>query len=193
MSNNMKMTLEDLMKKVYALIEELNPDSELLTDDPDISAKTYAVINQVMFELARFKKIPRYEEMPVTEGQVVRFEDVAAICGRELYQISNITGARFVPRANGTVLKIQEDGVLEIDFFVYPVRIEEDTDPKEYTFDLSADALEILPYGVAADLLKSDVSAAYGKVYAERYEMMLQRLDSRYSIGGIRMEGGYDV
>lgn len=187
------MNKKEMMRKVLALIEELNPDSELLTDDPDISAKIRDVINQVMFELARFKKIPRYVEMPVTEGQIVRFEDVAAICGRELYQISNITGASFIPRANGTVLKIQEDGVLEIDFFVFPKRIEEDTDAEDYTFDLSDDALEIMPYGVAADLLKSDVSAAYGKVYAERYEMMLQRLDSRYSIGGIRMEGGYDL
>lgn len=187
------MNLREMMRKVLALIEELNPDNEMLTDDPDISAKLKSVINQVMFELARFKKIPRYVEMPVSEGQIVRFEDVAAVCGRQLYQLDKITGARFSPRADGTVLKILEAGVLEIDFFAYPERIEEETDPEQYVFELSDDALEIMPYGVAADLLKSDISAAYGKAYADRYEMMLQRLDSRYNMGGIHMEGGYDI
>lgn len=187
------MTLKEFVRKTFALIEELNPDSDVLTDDPDISAKTYAVVNQVMFELARFKKIPGYVEMPVTEGQVVRFEDVAAVCGRQLYQLDNITGAKFTPRADGTVLKILEDGKLEIDYYAFPARIEEDTKAEDYVFELSDDALEIMPYGVAADLLKSDISAAYGKAYADRYEMMLQRLDSRYSMGGISMEGGYDL
>jgi hypothetical protein len=33
------VTLLEMKKKVLALIEELNPDHELLTDDPDIAAK----------------------------------------------------------------------------------------------------------------------------------------------------------
>ena len=52
------MTLKEMKRKVLALIEELNPDSDLLTDDPDIATKINEVINQVMFELARMKKIP---------------------------------------------------------------------------------------------------------------------------------------
>ena len=50
--------------------------------------------------------------------------------------------------------------------------------------------LEIMPYGVAADLLKSDVSAEYGNIYATRYESMLQRLDPRYAMGFVTIEGG---
>jgi len=42
------MTLLEMKKKVLGLIEELNPDSELLTDDPDIAAKFEDVITQVM-------------------------------------------------------------------------------------------------------------------------------------------------
>ena len=49
------MTLSEMKKKVLALIEELNPNSEVLTDDPDISAKLEDVITQIMFEMARFK------------------------------------------------------------------------------------------------------------------------------------------
>ena len=33
------MNLSEIKKRVYALIEELNPDSEYLTDDVDYQAK----------------------------------------------------------------------------------------------------------------------------------------------------------
>ena len=40
------MTLMDMKYKVLALIEELNPESEYLTDDPDISTKINYVIKK---------------------------------------------------------------------------------------------------------------------------------------------------
>jgi hypothetical protein len=58
---------------------------------------------------------------------------------------------------------------------------------------LSQDALEILPYGVASDLLKSDVSTNYGAIYSQRYEIMLQRLDPRYSMASFTIEGGVNI
>jgi hypothetical protein len=84
------------------------------------------------------------------------------------------------------------DGTADIYYYKYPVSITDET-PDTYEFELSLDALEILPFGVAGDLLKSDVSAQYGAIYSQRYETMLQRLDSRYSLGGISFEGGVDV
>ena len=50
-----------------------------------------------------------------------------------------------------------------------------------------------MPYGVAADLLKSDVSNNYGQIYAQRYETMVQRLDPRYNTGSVYIEGGFEV
>ena len=50
------MTLTEMKKKVLKLIEEINEESNLLTDDPDISAKINEVINQIQNELARIKK-----------------------------------------------------------------------------------------------------------------------------------------
>jgi hypothetical protein len=187
------MTLLELKKKVLAMIEELNPDSELLTDDPDISAKINEVINQIMFELARLKKIPKYVEMAVQSGQLLQFADIESECGYEIYQLGTVGGVRYLPRANGTVLKILESGTAEIDCYVYPERITEKTKDKAYEFELSADCMEIMPYGVAADLLKSDVSAEYGNVYATRYESLKQMLDPRYQHTTIYIEGGYDV
>ena len=183
------MTLKEMKMKYLALIEELNPLSDQLTDDPDIAAKQNDVVNQIMFEVTRMKKIPKYVEMEVSEGQIVEFSDIEAVCGYEVYQISLVGGVRHVPKASGTVLKFKDSGIAEIDVFVYPERITSNT-KDTYEFELSADLLEIMPYGIAADLLKSDVSAEYGSIYATRYEQMLNRLDPRHSMTSIYIEGG---
>lgn len=186
------MTLNEMKKKVLALIEELNPDSEYLTDDPDISAKINEVINQIMFELARFKKIPKYVEMEVNEGDMIEFADIERECGYEIYQVGVVGGVNYSPKADGTMLKMLETGTAEVNCYVYPERITEKT-KGSYEFELSPDALELMPYGIAADLLKSDVSTEYGAIYAQRYEYMIQRLDPRYQMASIVIEGGLSV
>ena len=183
------MTLKDEKIKVLALIEELNKDHELLTDDPDIQAKINVVMNQVMFELIRLKKSPKYVEMEVHKGDLIEFADIEKKCGYEIFQLANVCGVIHETKANGTVLKILEDGIAEIDCFVYPERITADT-KDSYEFEIGNDLLEILPYGVAADLLKSDVSTEYGQIYANRYETMLQRIDPRNAMTSIYFEGG---
>ena len=187
------MTLAEMKKKVLALIEELNPLSEYLTDDPDIQAKINDVTNQIQFELARFKKIPKYVEIPVSEGGTLEFADIEKACGYEIYQIDIVCGVRYVPKASGTVLKMLESGVAELSLFVYPERITEKTKDKAYEFELSNDVLEIMPYGIAGDLLKSDVSTDYGSVYSARYNDMLSRLDHRYTMPTCYIEGGLSV
>lgn len=186
------MTLKEMKTKVLGLIEELNAESTLLTEDPDIAAKINDVINQIMFELARIKKIPKYVEIEVHEGDKIDFADMEKECGYEVFQVYNVCGVKNTPKAYGTVYKIHEDGVAEIDLFVYPERITDKT-KDNYEFELSADALEVMPYGVAADLLKADVSTEYGSVYATRYESMKQMIDPRYALPMITIEGGVDV
>lgn len=187
------MTLLEMRKKYLSLIEELNPDSEQLTDDPDIEAKQNEVVNQVMFEMARLKKIAKYVEIPVKKGDVLTLEDIGSAVGYDVYQLGAVNGLSVSYRGNGTIIKVLEDGTLEVDVFVYPERITEKTKPKQYEFELSADALEIMPYGIAADLLKSDVSAEYGVIYEKRYETMLSRLDPRNALGSITVEGGVRI
>lgn len=187
------MTLLEMKKKVLGLIEELNPNHELLTDDPDISTKINDVINQILFELARIKKIPKYVEMAVSAGDMVDFAAIEKECGYEVYQIALVGGVNNAPKANGTIYKMLENGTAEIECFVYPEAITAKTKDKAYEFEVSADVLEIMPYGVAADLLKSDVSTEYGAVYAQRYENMLNRLDPRYHTGSIYIDGGVSV
>ena len=187
------MTLLEMKKKVLGLIEELNPNHELLTDDPDISTKLNDVINQILFELVRMKKLPKYVEMEVTAGDIIEFSDIERECGYEVYQIALVGGVACEFKANGTVLKFPESGTAEIECYVYPERITATTKDKAYEFEVTGDVLEIMPYGVAADLLKSDVSTEYGAIYANRYREMIDRLDPRYMTGSIYIEGGVSL
>ena len=187
------MTLTEMKKKVLALIEELNPDSELLTDDPDISTKINDVINQIMFELARHKKIPDYVELKVNEGDIITYEDIKDETDYNVYQIYSVKGAEYELKAQGTVIKALETGTLEIEYFRYPTRITNNTKADRYTFELTDDVLEIMPYGIAGDLLKSDVSTNYGAIYSQRYEELKQLLDPRHSMGAITFEGGIGI
>lgn len=180
------------MRKILVLIEEYVPEEDALTEDPDIAAKLYDVTNQVMYELCRMKKIARYVEMPAVKGQVITLPEISAVCGNTVYQIDVVRGVPYEYRAGGTVLKILESGTAEIDCFVYPKRIYADT-PDDYELELSDDALEILPYGVAADLLKNDKSMEYGTVYGTTYERMLSRLDSRVHMASIYIDGGVSI
>ena len=182
------MKLTEMKKKILKLIEEYDKDNNTdFTNDPDIATKINDVINQVMFELSRIKKIPDYIEKEVTKDELVRFTDITT--EYEIYQLDIVKGIKYEYKAQGTIIKCLEDGKLEIEYFRYPERIT-DTNANIYKFELSNDVLEIMPYGVAGDVLKSDVSNAYGNIYAQRYEQMKQQLDIRYNTGSIKLGEG---
>jgi hypothetical protein len=146
-----------------------------------------------MFDLIRFKKIPRYVEFDVSAGEMIDFSRIEKECGYEVYQIGNAGGVLCDLKAQGTIIKILENGTLELDFYVFPERITEKTKDKAYEFELSSDVLEIMPYGVASDLLKSDISAEYGRIYEKRYREMIQELDPRFSMTSVYIDGGVNI
>ncbi len=186
------MTYIELKKQVLALIEELSPKNDALTEDPDIEAKFIYVVNQIMFEVVRIKRLPRYAEIEVENGDVLDFDALSEIFGYDIYQLMKVSGAEHDIRAGSTVIKVLEEGVLEVECYVYPLAISE-KNAEKYIFELPPDVLEVMPYGIAADLLKSDVSSGYGSVYANRYEQMLARLDPRWGDTCVCVEGGYDI
>ena len=181
------MTLTEMKKRTLALIEEINKDSKYLTDDIDIQEKINYVVDMIQNELARIKKIAAVEEIKVKEGQEVNlYEDLD-----QFYKLETITGVRFDMFHN--IIKFEEDGVARINYYKYPKIIDADTIDDDYEFELSQDCLEIMPYGVAADLLKSDVSAQYGQVYANAYREKLNLLDTSTSGGIMEFKGGLNV
>ena len=180
------MTLEDMKYKVYAMIEEYNEDEDDLTDDSDYATKMNSVINQIQNELSRLKKLPEYKTMEVTENQVISLDSIDS----NIYQLNVIKDVDYELIGNSVLFK--EDGTARIYYYRYPKQITKDT-PDTYKFELSDDVLEIMPYGVAGDLLKSDVSNQYGQIYSQRYAELKSQLDPRYSLGSIYISGGIDV
>jgi len=182
------MTLNEMKKKILKLIEEYDKNNTTdFTNDPDIALKINDVINQIMFELSRVKKIPAYVEKEVKENNLINFKDIDST--NEIYQLNIVKGIDHEYKADGTIIKALEDGIAEIEYYKYPIRIT-DKNAADYVFELSNDVLEIMPYGVAGDVLKSDVSNAYGNVYAQRYEQMKSQLDIRYNTGSVEIEEG---
>lgn len=180
-----KMTLEEMKQKVYSMIEEYSDDAEDLTVDEDLATKMNSVINQVQNELSRYKKIDGYKEMEVTKGEQIKLTNI----DQNIYQLNIIKGVSYEPIGN-TIL-FNESGIANVYYFKYPEQITTDTEDN-YEFELDRDILEIMPYGVAADLLKSDVSNNYGQVYANRYRELIQSLDSRNGMQSMYFDGGLD-
>lgn len=180
------MTLEEMKIKVYALIEEYSEDADELTEDEDLALKMNSVINQIQNELARIKKIEEYTTIKAEEGNIIEFKDI----DENLYQLNIVRGVDC--EIIGQKIKFNETGEAEIYYYKYPTQINNDTDDSQ-EFDLSIDVLEIMPYGVAADLLKSDVSSNYGQIYAQRYRELKNELDPRNSMGSIYISGGVEV
>lgn len=180
------MTLEEMKIKVLSMIEEYNENAELLTDDEDISSKLNHVINQIQNELARFKKILAYKELNVVEGQEMALTDI----DKNIYQLNVVRGINVDTIADRIIF--EEEGTAKVYYFKYPTQINDETDD-DFVFELSTDVLEIMPYGVAGDLLKSDVSSNYGAIYSARYKEMIQQLDGRYGMGMVQLDSGSSI
>lgn len=184
------MTYLEERRKILSLIEEIEDIEKATTADPDIEAKLPYVINQVAYELARYKKIPAYYEMKVIEDEDLLISELEKLTGDNIYQIDIVKGVDTDVRAKR--LFFNESGTAKIFYFKYPVKIDENT-TDDYVFELDDDVMEIMPFGVAADLLKSDVSNNYGQIYAARYRELLQGLDPREGMQSATLEGGFDV
>ena len=174
------MTLTEMETQILSMIEEVNENNPDLTDDPDIQAKIFYVINQIQNELSRIKKITAYEIYEVTS-----IDDVYSLPDKlsNFYQLNKILGVKYNIIDDKVIW--EETGTAKIFYYKYPEQITSETDVDSYKFELSQDVLEILPYGVAGDLLKSDPSTNYGQIYSNRYEQMKQQLDPRPHTGFI--------
>lgn len=179
------MTLEEMKIKVLTMIEEYDEDADDLTNDEDIASKINSVINQIQNELTRFKKIPVYKVLSVKAGEEKKLSTIDT----SIYQLKTIKDVDY--DVFDDLIIFNEDGDAKVFYYKYPTKIDKDTD-NSYSFELSTDLLEIMPYGVAGDLLKSDVSSNYGVVYYNRYREMLKELDPRYNLGDVSVEGGVD-
>jgi hypothetical protein len=196
------MTLLEMKKKVLQLIEEIKetiPEADIvtkiteLTDDPDIEKKISTTINIIQNELARMKKIPAKMTLTVNNDDLEY--DMKTI--NDFYQLNTLKfkdedGKELAVDMYDNFVEFPTAGTAKLYYYKYPTTIT-DTTEDSYEFELSNDALEIMPLGVAGMILMSDVSSGYGQIYTQRYEAMLQRLDPRYNMSPVYIENGIEV
>lgn len=180
------MNLEEMKTRVYSLIEEYSEDADDLTEDEDLALKMNGVISQIQSELASFRKIVKGTTLNVSKGQEMSLKDI----DKEAKQLKIIKGVDY--SLIGDIITFEEDGTAKVYYYKQPKKITPDT-PDSYKFEIDDDLLEVMPYGVAADLLKSDVSSQYGTIYEARYRELKNALDPRYSESAFEITGGYEV
>ena len=62
-----------------------------------------------------------------------------------------------------------------------------------FTFDLDLPLLEVMPYGIARDLLRLDMISGYGAYFEKTYNELKMQLDGRRTRGFINIVGGEDI
>lgn len=203
------MTLKEMKIKTFSLIEEYYPDKKDLAEDSDVLNKINGVVNSIQLDLMKYRKLNASYEVEITkeDSKTINLKELLD----DLYQLNKIVFDKDVeyemPNDETIILPSDYEGTFTIYYFKYPELLEiifdgetEEEQEKErleqdedYEFELDLDVQEIMPYGIARDLLKMDMISSYGKYFAEEYERLKSQIDSRRNNASITISGGIDV
>ena len=158
------MTLSQIKEDAVKLIDEYSNNANL-TDDEDIRLKLNNLCNLGQIELSLIKKIRRTYEFVIdeeseTEYRTIELPDNFMEENRLRYFSSNNSILNYYIQDNK--LKVHKSclGNFEFEYYAKPQEITNDT-PDTYELEIDLVAQQVLPYYVASDILKSDVSANY--------------------------------
>lgn len=198
------MTLKEMKQKTFSLIEEYYPEVTGLAEDEDVLNKINGVVNQIQMDLMKYRKLNAKFTKQITSEtskEIVVNEDI-----ENCYQIKNIIltpeGNYTMPDENTILLDDEYEGTIDIYYYKVPTLVElnpaEEAEGEEsyddtFEFDLDPILLEIMPYGIAADLLKMDMISGYGRYFREEYESRKNSIDTRRTSGMIYIDGGVDI
>lgn len=180
------ITLGELRKKVYEIIEEYSPDTTAFTDDSDYQEKFNTCANVVQNELNKITDKVIKETMEVTEGEeIVLSEDL-----ERFRLLKKITGVDFDIEDDYVTFK--ETGTAIIYYYQTKKQIKKDTNDN-FKLNFDDQTIDCMIYGIASDILRNDVSSNYGAYFTSRYNELKQQLDPRSSQGTFRIVGGINV
>lgn len=195
------MTAKEMKIKTFSLIEEYYPEHKELADDQDVKYKVNGVINSIMLDLMKYRKIPAKYSFEITKDKnVLKLNSIP-----DFYQLDTIEDIEYKIMGNLEIIFNIEDIKLpkkvEIYYYKYPKTMQltfesEDASAlydEEFEFEQELDILEIMPYGIAADLLKMDMISNYGRYFDEKYRELKQTIDSRKTKGTAIIVGGVDI
>lgn len=174
------MTLGEVIKKIFKLIEEYDENGDVFTSDQDLETKIKESIDDIQVELAQIKKIPALLEVELDgENNVI---DKPA----DMYRVKRCRECKFEVLNDKIKFKDGYKGKVNMYYYKFPEVIDEETD-NEHVMELSRDAITCLVYGVASAILKADVSSNYS-VYEYKYQELKQLLSNNLTDGLIEFE-----
>lgn len=201
------MTAKEMKIKTFSLIEEYYPERAELADDQDVIYKINGVINSIMLDLMKYRKIPAKYSYTLNENN----KTLALSSIPDFYQLNTIPNIEYDIVGNFEILFNTEDLELPkeitIYYYKYPSLMDltfeaTSTQTKEevsaeydesFEIELDLDLQEIMPYGIASDLLKNDMISGYGRYFYERYNELKGLIDSRKTQGMAMISGGIDL
>lgn len=171
------MTLSQIKELAVKLIDEYSNNANL-TDDEDIRLKLNGLCNLGQIELSLIKKIKRTYEFSIdeeTEGyNVITLPEDFMEENRLRYYSSNDSILSYYIQDNNLKIAGNCLGNFEFEYFAKPQEITEETED-DYELEIDLIAQQVLPYYVASDILKSDVSANY-TAFEAKYNAKLEIL-----------------
>lgn len=198
------MTLKEMKIKVFSLIEEYYPELTGMAEDEDVLNKINGVVNSIQLDLMKYRKLPANTEIDINENSdhIITISDEIS----DLYQLNKVV----LDGNNNNFTMLDEDSIQLDDDFVGTVRLfyykypkmvkvsfneNEDIDKydENFKFDLDLVLQEVMPYGIARDLLRLDMISNYGSYFERTYNELKQQLDSRKTAGIITIYGGDDI
>jgi len=199
------MTLKEMKIKVFSLIEEYYPELEGMAEDEDVLNKINGVVNSIQLDLMKYRKLPANTDidMDIESDRIITLSDEI----KDLYQLNKVileptdkSISKDFTMLDDDNIQVNEnfEGKVRIFYYKFPktakIEFEEGEDKDEYDanfkFDLDSALLEVMPYGIARDLLRLDMISNYGEYFAKTYNELKQTLDGRRTAGIINIYGG---
>ncbi len=193
------MKLKENKKIALSLIEEFSQDSEYLTQDEDIRNRLNHIYNTCQNNLARIKKITKIKDLEFERSSeekyikielpddMYKFKNIIVLDEKTNSPKMNIAKYNFV--GDDIYVDISTEGKHILEYYAYPKQITYETDDEEYELEIDADAQNLLPYAVASDILKTDLSADY-TAFENKYRYELQSLDPNKKEMTLNIEEG---
>lgn len=193
-------SIKEIKRHVLALIEEYTVGDNFTSEDDDINIKMLPLINLHYIFLANqtgiLKKKVINAEGDMNEQEGYTSYSVSPRCAK-LIQVEVIKGSKrdidYYYLNKRLYIKNDFCGTVEVTYNAYPEDLTEiDSSMVDKTeLELSEDAVLVLCYQVAGDMLKTDVSANY-TAFESKAEKIISAIDiDKSNIIGVVKNIGY--
>lgn len=203
------MTLKEMKIKTFSLIEEYYPEKADLAEDSDVLNKINGVVNSIQLDLMKYRKLNASYELTIKkeDSKVINLKELL----EDYYQLNQLKFSEDIeydmPNDETIILPEDYEGTFTIYYYRYPILVEiifegenseeieknKLAEDEDYEFELDADVLEVMPYGIAADLLKMDMISNYGRYFDERYRELKNTIQPSRTNSKVMITGGIDV